>query len=164
MKQARGIINDILSLRAKEGIKTRQPLSHAEVRSSHNFRQEIRDMVVEEVNIKKIDFVQDPELEGKSVNTKVAVELNITPELKREGLMREVIRFVQSARKKAELNVDDRIMLSLTTDDTDLAQAIEEHKETIYAETLTEKQSNDGTYTDTVKVEGVELTICLGKV
>ena len=120
-------------------------------------------MVVEEVNIKKIDFVQDPDLEGKSINTKVAVELNITPELKREGLMREVIRFVQSARKKAELNIDDRIVLSLTTDSEELTKAIDEHKDTIYAETLTEKASNEGTYTDVVKVEGAELTIRLGK-
>ncbi|HEY1085123.1 MAG TPA: isoleucine--tRNA ligase [Candidatus Saccharimonadales bacterium] len=164
MKQARGVINDILSLRAKEGIKTRQPLSYAKVESSHDFRPEIREMVVDEVNIKQIDFVQDAELEGKTANTKIGVELEITPQLKREGLMREVIRHVQAARKKAGLNVDDRIVLQLITDDETLQSAIEEHAATITEETLAEKLGDvsDG-HNETVKVEGVELNILLKK-
>lgn len=164
MKQARGVINDILSLRAKEGIKIRQPLGYAQVRTSHDFRSEIRDIVIEEVNIKKIDFVQDDSLAGKSVNTEIGVELNITPELKREGYMREVIRHVQAARKSAGLNVDDRIVLSLTTSDDELAKAIEEHGDTIAAETLASDITElEYSYSTTAKVEDTELVIYLQK-
>ncbi len=164
MKQARGVINDILSLRAKERVKIRQPLSYAKIETSHNFRPEIREIVLDEVNIKKIDFVQDLSLEGQPVNTKVGVELTITPELKREGLMREVIRHVQSARKEAGLNVDDHIFLSLTAEDKDLQQAIIEHSQTIATETLAEDIS-DATYDyeTTVKVEGSDLKLSLRK-
>ena len=163
MKQARGVINDILSLRAKEGIKTRQPLSYATVRTSHDFRPEIREIVLEEVNIKKIDFVQDEALAGKSTNTEIGVELNITPELKREGLMREVIRHVQAARKNAGLQVDDRIVLALVTEDNELAAAITEHQETIHTETLATSGAIDGGYSAMVMVEGAELAIALEK-
>lgn len=163
MKQARGVINDILSLRAKEGIKTRQPLSYAEVRTSHDFRPEIREMVIDEVNIKKIDFIQDSSLADKHENTKIGVELNITPELKREGLMREVIRHVQSARKSAGLNVDDRIILALKTDAPELQKAIEEHAEVIQSETLAESLADTAENQQTVKVEGHPLDIALRK-
>ena len=177
MSRTRELINAGLSLRMKkdenqDSIKVRQPLqfiSYAGDKLDHYYEQ----IMLEELNVKEVHHVSNLmehlasyDVTSGNINESAWVEVSkkLTPELKREGLMREVIRFVQSARKKAELNVDDRIVLSLTTDDTSLARAIEEHKETIYAETLTEKQSSDGTYTDTVKVEGVELTICLGKV
>jgi isoleucyl-tRNA synthetase len=166
MKQARGVINDILSLRAKEGIKTRQPLSHAKVETSHEFRSEIREMVIDEVNIKTIDFVQNPDLEGKSVNTKIGVELAITPELKREGLMREFIRHVQSARKNAGFNVDDRIKLGWQSDSTQLAKAVKEHEHTIMAETLVstwQTDIGDAEPSVIVKIEGEELKIYIAK-
>ena len=164
MKQARGVINDILSLRAKEHIKIRQPLSYAKVETAHDFRDEIREMVLDEVNIKKIDFVKDAGLEGKAVNTRIGVELTITEELKREGLMREIVRHVQAARKNAGLNVDDRILLSLRSDDEQLSKAIDEYKETIAAETLASIIS-DGQYSfeSTGKIEDTELRIALEK-
>jgi len=56
-------------------------------------------------------------LEGWGVatdeGTTVALELELTPELKREGLAREVVRLVQDARKAAGLDVSDRIVLGL---------------------------------------------------
>ena len=164
MKQARGVINDILSLRAKEHIKIRQPLSYAKVETAHDFRDEIREIVLDEVNIKKIDFVKDAGLEGKAVNTRIGVELTITEELKREGLMREIVRHVQAARKNAGLNVDDRILLSLRSDDEQLSKAIDEYKETIAAETLASIIS-DGQYSfeSTGKIEDTELRIALEK-
>ncbi|HEY3955480.1 MAG TPA: isoleucine--tRNA ligase [Streptosporangiaceae bacterium] len=41
----------------------------------------------------------------------VALEVTITPELRREGLAREVVRLVQEERKNAGLDVSDRISL-----------------------------------------------------
>ena len=66
----------------------------------------------------------------------VALEVTITPELRREGLAREVVRLVQDARKNAGLDVSDRISLRWATTDPDLAEALTEHGGMISAEVL----------------------------
>jgi len=66
----------------------------------------------------------------------VALEATITPELRREGLAREVVRLVQDARKSDGLAVSDRISLRWTTADPDLAAALTEHGTMISAEVL----------------------------
>ena len=66
----------------------------------------------------------------------VALEVTITPELRREGLAREFVRLVQEARKSAGLDVSDRISLWWETEDADLAAALGEHGELIAGEVL----------------------------
>jgi isoleucyl-tRNA synthetase len=58
----------------------------------------------------------------------VALEVTITPELRREGLAREFIRLVQDARKGDGLAVTDRISLGWSTADPFLADALAEHQ------------------------------------
>ena len=65
----------------------------------------------------------------------VALDLEITPELARAGQAREVIRFIQDSRKKAGLEVSDRISLSWQADG-ELAEAIAEHLDEIASEVL----------------------------
>ncbi|MBK6599371.1 MAG: hypothetical protein IPG25_16445 [Proteobacteria bacterium] len=78
--------------------------------------------------------------------------------------MREVVRYVQAARKNAGLNVDDRIVLSFTTDIEELQQAIAEHDSTIQAETLAVLLGDvTAGHEETVKIEGMELQVCLKK-
>ena len=66
----------------------------------------------------------------------VALEIAITPELRREGLAREVVRLVQDARKGDGLDVSDRIWLRWSTEDPELAAAMTEHGAMISAEVL----------------------------
>ena len=102
---------------------------------------------------------------GGKIDAETWIEVSkvLTPELRREGMMREVIRYIQNARKDAGLNVDDRIILNLTTDDDDLKTAIGEFSETIKSETLTENFAPANQYEVSVKVEGRELNIRLAK-
>lgn len=152
METVREYVNTGLSIRAKERMKVRQPLARVTVPSLGQFVN-FEDILTEELNVKEVK-------QGKEL----ALDLEITPELKREGLMREVVRHIQNARKAAGLNVDNRIQLSLTTDDAELMQAIAEHQDTIAKETLADvvKQGNY-IYEDTVKVEGAELQVSLQK-
>ncbi len=66
----------------------------------------------------------------------VALDLTLTPELRLEGLAREVINRVQNLRRDAELAFDDRIELDLASPPGELAEAIVAHWESIAAEVL----------------------------
>ncbi|GAA1683408.1 isoleucine--tRNA ligase [Kribbella yunnanensis] len=66
----------------------------------------------------------------------VALDLEITPELKQAGLAREVVRTLQEARKTAGLEVSDRIKVWLTTTDAELADALGKHGEDLAKEVL----------------------------
>ena len=66
----------------------------------------------------------------------VALDLGVTPELRREGLAREVIRLVQDARKADGLEVSDRITLHWQASDPELTAALTEHGQLIAGEVL----------------------------
>jgi isoleucyl-tRNA synthetase len=66
----------------------------------------------------------------------VAIDITVTPELRREGLAREVIRGVQEARKNDGLDVTDRIWLRWSATDPDVAAALTEHAELVAREVL----------------------------
>lgn len=151
MHQARESITEGLAQRAEAKIKVRQPLSSVTVPELPKAYTEV---IADELNVKEVKW-------GK----KVTLNIKLTPALKREGLMREVVRQVQAARKKAELLVDDRIDLSLNSENDDLKAAINEHQAIILSETLAVNLSSDKTFTysQDVKIEGAMLTISLQK-
>jgi isoleucyl-tRNA synthetase len=66
----------------------------------------------------------------------VALDLEITPELRQAGLAREVVRTLQEARKSAGLEVSDRIKVWLTSTDAALADALGKHADEIAREVL----------------------------
>jgi isoleucyl-tRNA synthetase len=66
----------------------------------------------------------------------VALDMAVSPELRREGLAREVVRLVQDARKTDGLDVTDRIWLRWSSSDPDVATALAGHGELIAGEVL----------------------------
>jgi isoleucyl-tRNA synthetase len=153
METVREYVNQGLSIRAKERLKVRQPLASVTVPTLGQFVS-FEDILTEELNVKAVQ-------KGKELS----LDLHVTPELKREGLMREVVRFVQNARKQAGLNVDDRIELTLITEDGELLKAINEYVDTITSETLAEKLTNTTFAFETdVTVEKAPLKISLQKI
>ncbi len=176
MSRTRELINNGLSLRMKQdehqaSIKVRQPLQFAAYAGA-KLAEYYEQIMAEELNVKEIRWIEnldehlaDYDVTEGAIKPESWIEISkhLTPELKREGLMREVIRHVQSARKKAGLQVDDRIILQLTTNDEQLRQAIDEHAEAIATETLAvfgEVHDNQSTAT----VEGAKLEIALAVV
>jgi isoleucyl-tRNA synthetase len=152
MELVRDYVNQGLSIRAKERQKVRQPLASVTV-PTFGTTIDFKDILKDELNVKDV-------FDGGNVS----LDLYISPELEREGLMREVVRFVQNARKDAGLNIDDRITLSLSTDEPRLTSAIDEHRDEIASETLaTSIGIAEYAYKKAVKIDGAELTISLEK-
>ncbi|MEI6229834.1 MAG: isoleucine--tRNA ligase [Actinomycetes bacterium] len=66
----------------------------------------------------------------------IALDLNVTPELRRAGLAREMVRLIQDARKSSGFEVSDRISCWWTATDEDLAESLTEHGQMIASEVL----------------------------
>lgn len=153
MEMVREYVNQALSLRASAGIKIRQPLASLTIPSTGEFVN-FEEILTEELNVKSV-----------RVGDELALDFVITPALHREGLAREVIRHVQAARKNAGLNVDDRIALSLGSDDKELSETLKEFEAEIHRETLAKAITpSEDAYSTSVKVDTAELSITLSKV
>jgi isoleucyl-tRNA synthetase len=163
MALVREVISQGLAQRAEAGLKVRQPLAAVRVADPHSrLTAAFKEIITEELNVKRIETHQaaDP------AELLTSLDLKLTPGLKREGLMREVIRHVQQARKTAGLQVDDRIHLSLESDSHDLQALLKDHEltDTIKQETLAKSLTQAKpakAFTTTVKVEGADLIIAL---
>ena len=169
MNALRTAVNDGLSKRASEGIKVRQPLASVKLVNTISqdapaeVAQFLIDIAKDELNVKSVEIVTDSESE--SAQPSVVYDLTITPELKREGLMREIVRHVQSARKQAGLQIDDRIVLSISSDNSEISQAVDAFADVIKAETLAVELNsavNESEKYD-VKIEGKLVEISLKK-
>jgi isoleucyl-tRNA synthetase len=159
MARTREIIEQGLALRMQKDetqvqTKVRQPLSKLTY-GGEQLDAFYESIVMEEVNVKAVAC--DQAVEG------VLLDKTITPALRREGLSREIVRYVQAARKNAGLNVDDRIVLQVETADADLQAAFKEHEAVVLAETLATLGDATGGHSQTVNIEGAEVTVSLIK-
>jgi len=152
-----GLARRMAKSETEQQVKVRQPLSKLTY-PGEQLPEALQVIVADETNVK--DVVNDTKI------TEVTVDKTITPELKREGLMRELVRQVQTARKAAGLNVDDRIKLSIISGDAEVLQALKEHEITITAETLAVSLSDeltDALYSEDLTVDGYPVEISLAK-
>ncbi|MGP3921660.1 isoleucine--tRNA ligase [Streptomyces sp. 8N616] len=96
----------------------------------------------------------------------VALDLEITPELRRAGLARDAIRLIQEARKNSGLDVADRIALRWQSTDEEVRTALEDHAGLIADEVLATDFASgeaDASYGDPFEDEGLSLTFRLRK-
>ena len=153
MAKTREVITAGLAERMKKTeteaqIKVRQPLAKL-VYAGEKLDDFYEQIIMEEVNVKSVEH-------GEAL----ALDKTLTPELLEEGKIRELIRFVQAARKKAELNVDDRIKLMVSM------EVPETYREMLMNEVLAEELVQEGNfaYDEIVKVQGENIAISLEKI
>jgi isoleucyl-tRNA synthetase len=211
MDLAQRISSMILGLRRKVNIKVRQPLSKILIPAlDHKLREQIasvKDIILTEVNIKEIDFIDDAsgvlvkkikpnfkllgkkfgkfmkditqefasfgqkeiaqfeksgiyrfdvrgemveiQLEEAEITSEdipgwlaandgpltVALDVNISEDLRQEGIAREFVNKIQNLRKKLGLNVTDKIKLQIQQHSR-IAEAVENFKIYIATQTL----------------------------
>ena len=153
MAKTREIITAGLAERMKKTesevqIKVRQPLAKL-IYAGEKLDDFYEQIIMEEVNVKSVEH-------GEAL----VLDKTLTPELLEEGKIRELIRFVQAARKKAGLNVDDRIRLMVSM------EVPETYREMLMNEVLAEELVKEGNfaYDEIVKVQGENIAISLEKI
>jgi isoleucyl-tRNA synthetase len=105
MQETRNIVSLALEAREKSGIKVKQPLSVLTI--PQTLGKEFLELIADEVNVKEV-----------VLGDALALDTTITDALRQEGMLREVVRFVQDMRKQAGLTPDDVIQVAVAGDET----------------------------------------------
>jgi len=140
MEKVRAIVEVNHALRAKAGMKVRQPLASAIVESASKLNKDYSYIIADELNVLKVDIVE--KIEAKSGweiaeldNFKVALDTNLTPDLKDQGVIREIVRSINSLRKDAGLSPSDRPVETYQTSSVYFQELINKFKADLVRDT-----------------------------
>ncbi len=147
MQFVRDLVVQGHSLRKSSNIKLRQPLNSFMYQAKEQLPKEFEEILADELNVKTVKF-----------GDKLEFDLNLTPELKKEGLAAELERSVQDMRKKSGLKVGEVVNLTYDTDDGELTVAFDlfDRKKTYV------KEIQKGPGGEEFEIDGKKITIKLG--
>jgi len=158
MAAVRRLVVTGLAARNAAGIKVRQPLRAVTI-AEKALNPELESILLEELNIKAARY----QGEGGGLT----LDTEISPELKLEGLARDLVRKIQELRKQSGFAVEDRIRLFYDGDGI-LAEALERWRDYIATETLAVAVARgaapDGASTETLQIEGHDLKVSVVRV
>ena len=155
MEETRTLVTLALEQRAKVGLNVRQALASMEVALPEGkLADEYLDVLKDEVNVKEVQL--------KKGERAVTLNTSLTPALIREGLAREIVRRVNAMRKNAGLNIEDRILLYVRSEDGEVQKAIKEHQATLLAGTLADEFSSSSTALVSEQFEVGDSTMIIG--
>jgi len=165
MTTVRKVVELGLSLRAEAGVKVRQVLGRAAL-EENKLSLEYLEIVKDELNVKEV--VAEINQKGVWVSKeegglKVSLDMELTPELKREGLVREVVRAINQLRKESGLTVSDQVNLVYETTDEDLSSVLVQYGDTVKTAVLAASLEPGVGQTDLL-VDGRALRVSLTKI
>ncbi|MBL8030478.1 MAG: isoleucine--tRNA ligase [Candidatus Doudnabacteria bacterium] len=131
MSVVRELVETGMALRKELALKVRQPLSEIEyhLKNGKILPTELENVLSEEMNVKTVSGRTDFSPKNgwaykETPGFKFTLNLEITPELKKEGLARELERQVQDLRKKSGLKVGDLVDLYYNTQSLEAEEAL----------------------------------------
>jgi isoleucyl-tRNA synthetase len=152
-----------LEKRAAAGIPVRQILAKASVASAQAFEPWMKEIVAEELNVETVECRQVTETKDGGVG----LDTVLTPELKRKGAARELVRHINDLRKQAGLTVRDRIVLRWQTSSemwqAVLGEAEEGLKRDVLAERL-ETGSQGAAWGKELDIDGQKIWLGIDKI
>lgn len=132
MSLVRRIVELGLAARDEAGVKIRQMLGSITVKSKEvALAENYLELIKDELNIQKVIW-EDGELDYPEI----ALNTTITPELKKEGVKRELVRLINNFRKDLDLTLSDVTAVSVTGADDLIIETIKEKGEEIKKDTL----------------------------
>jgi isoleucyl-tRNA synthetase len=164
--------------RAKAGIKVRQPLAKAIItltqESEMDALQKSAADVMDEINVKELKFVKDMLSEdiphyavANDEKHWVAVDTRLSPQLKAEGVSREIVRHIQTMRRAAGFDVADHIVAYYQGEEQ-IIKVMKDFADYIKQETLSreliEGLSPEGAYAEKWRISNSDVLLAVTKV
>ncbi|KKR18585.1 MAG: Isoleucine-tRNA ligase [Parcubacteria group bacterium GW2011_GWE2_39_37] len=167
MELARKLVERILAFRDEKGIKVRQPLQSVNIRK-HSTEwtpdDQIRKIVLEEVNIKEWKFFGDDvkssdnywaeysfkNSDEEKYSFQLAIDFSLSEELILEGTKRELVRSINNLRKNANMSIQDRAIIYWQAESEMVAKVFAEMAKELKKDTLSNEIKNE-------KSEGVDI-------
>ena len=159
--------------RSQAGIKVRQPLAKVvvklESRRERESLERLLPQVLEELNVKALEFVDEAAELGKpgymassEGGYMVAVPTELSPELQAEGMAREVVRRLQTMRRNAGFDIADHIV-TYYQGEAYIRQVVADFAGYIEQETLSreliEGVPEEGVFTERYKLSGYDILL-----
>jgi len=160
MDITRNIVELGLAKRDEAGIKIRQMLGSITVKAENELSEDYVDLLKDELNLTAIKFVKN---EG---NIEVELDTVITPELKKEGIKRELIRLINNLRKDNNLSISDTAQVSVIGASAEINEVIKERGTEIMKDTLSQPLDivelvSEGQTPKEVKIDDCKFAIVL---
>lgn len=159
MKRTRDIVSLCLEARAQVSLPVRQPLARVTVTLPEGkLEEDFVALIAEEINVKEVLFQKG--------DLGIVLDTELTPELKGEGLARELSRVLNDARKKAGLTIQDRVRISLDIPEGEVSAAALAHQELLCTAARADEMLFTKLPEDVVSAEinGVSVRLLLQKV
>jgi isoleucyl-tRNA synthetase len=158
MARLRRLVETAHAARNQAGIKVRQPLRAVTI-AEPPLPPDFEAILLEELNVKSARYAG----EGGAVS----LDTTISPELKEEGLARDLVRGIQGMRKRCGFAVEDRVRLFYLGDGT-IPGVLERWRDYISRETLAlaveRQEAPANACIETLTIEGQPLRVGLVKV
>lgn len=163
IEELRRVTAGALALRADFKIKVRQPLASLTIKSPKlRDKDELLDLLKDEINVKQIKF--DEKLADEKG---MKLDTVITPQLREEGVVREVIRTIQGLRASAKYRMSDEVALMFQAPD-DLSNLIQRNaiqiKRAVTARTIEPKRGEKFDAEITGKIEDIDVWFAVRKI
>ncbi|MBP6859732.1 MAG: isoleucine--tRNA ligase [Candidatus Magasanikbacteria bacterium] len=162
MSVAREVVELGLAARAEATIKIRQPLGAIYIGDLVLF-EGLADVIADELNVKKVEKGTGDGVTKQTKDVVVTLSIAMTEELKKEGLLREIVRTINQIRKEQKLTISDKVIVKYSTADELLksvfVEYVQEIKKSVLADVL--EEAGGGVEKE---IDGVAASISVEKV
>ncbi|MDD3284830.1 MAG: DUF5915 domain-containing protein, partial [Patescibacteria group bacterium] len=161
MEKVRNIVEKAHNQRDLNSVKLRQPLLSAKYGFGKNaLDKELENIIADEINVESVIF--DANI------SEVELDFNLTEELKEKGIVREIVRQINSLRKNAKLTIKDKINVYIKSDEyitSIVKNNLEELKNSVLANNfIFDEIPEESLISQDIKINEFQSTIILKKI
>jgi isoleucyl-tRNA synthetase len=149
MDMVREIVSYSLEARAAAGIPIRQVLASVTVKFKDKKlgviiekNDEYKKLIMDEINVEDVK-IEDGLSKDEKETFEVSLDTKLTPDLKKKGKLREIVRHVNSMRKAAGLTIGDRVNIYYETKGEITKAVFEDLGEQLKSDTLADALKNE---------------------